>query len=105
MAKEEKSGNETNKKIVSLDIGSSKIGVFIGEILENGKVRILGFGNPVMKKGDDNELEATVNALKKAVVDFRAASMSKKFTSESRAAACVLLSVVREFLCATLKAL
>ena len=74
MAKEEKSGNETNKKIVSLDIGSSKIGVFIGEILENGKVRILGFGNPVMKKGDDNELEATVNALKKAVVDAELSS-------------------------------
>ena len=50
MAKEEKSGNETNKKIVSLDIGSSKIGVFIGEILENGKVRILRFGNPVISR-------------------------------------------------------
>ena len=69
MAKEEENinGIDPSRIIVGLDIGSSKIGVFIGQREENGHVRILGFGNPPLGKNDAKELEATVQALKKAV--------------------------------------
>lgn len=69
MAKEEENinGIDSSRIIVGLDIGSSKIGVFIGQREENGRVRILGFGNPPLGKNDSKELEATVQALKKAV--------------------------------------
>ena len=76
MAKEEENieGIDPARTIVGLDIGSSKIGVFIGQIEDNNKVRVLGFGNPPLKKGDANELEATIQALKKAVGDAELSS-------------------------------
>lgn len=68
MAKEEKIIDIDQKKIlVGLDLGSSKIEVFIGQIEDDGEIRILGFGNPPLNKGEDNELEATIRTLKVAV--------------------------------------
>ena len=62
-------GIDPNRIIVGLDIGSSKIGVFIGELDDNNKVCIRGLGINQLKKGDANELEATITALTKAVDD------------------------------------
>lgn len=68
MAKEENIIDvDPNKIVVGLDLGSSKIDVFIGQILENGEVRVLGFGNLALQKGEENELEATIKTLKDAV--------------------------------------
>ena len=70
MAKEEKTvGVEPNHLIVGLDIGSSKIDVFIGEETDKGNIRVLGLGTPPLGRGAANELEATVAVLKKAVED------------------------------------
>ena len=62
-------GIDPTRIIVGLDIGSSKIGVFIGELDDNNKVCIRGLGINQLKKGDANELEATITALTKAVDD------------------------------------
>lgn len=70
MTKEElvnKNGIDTSRILVGLDIGSSKIAILVGRLDENGKPCVLGLGCPPMKKGDANELEATVQALKRAV--------------------------------------
>ncbi len=69
MAKEEENinGIDRSRIIVGLDIGSSKIGVFIGQREDGGKVRVLGAGTPPLKKNEAKELEATVQALKTAV--------------------------------------
>ena len=70
MAKEEKTvGVEPNHLIVGLDIGSSKIDVFIGEETDKGNIRVLGLGTPPLGRGAANGLEATVAVLKKAVED------------------------------------
>ncbi|MCK9181514.1 MAG: cell division protein FtsA [Fibrobacteraceae bacterium] len=69
MDKEEQTitGIDVNRVVVGLDIGSSKIGVFIGEIQDDARIKIVGFGSTELKKGAINELESTVQALKNAV--------------------------------------
>lgn len=62
-----KNGIDMSRVVVGLDIGSSKIAILVGRLDENDKPIVLGLGYPPMKKGDANELEATVRALKKAV--------------------------------------
>lgn len=66
---EEKNLNQIDRSrvIVSLDVGSSKIGVFIGLIQDNGQVRVLGCGTNELKKGAINELESTVRSIETAV--------------------------------------
>jgi cell division protein FtsA len=58
--------------VVGLDIGTTKIGAVIGEIDEEGKVKIIGLGtSPAegLKRGVVVNLEQTVNSIIKAVQD------------------------------------
>ncbi|MDR1759804.1 MAG: cell division protein FtsA [Fibrobacter sp.] len=61
--------NQINKDriVVGLDIGNSKIGVFIGQIEDHEQVRVLGFASNELKKGEANELEAIVNCLELSI--------------------------------------
>ncbi len=66
---DEKNQNQIDKSrvVVGLDIGSSKIGVFIGMVEDDSQVRVLGYGVNELKKGAINELESTVHSLETAV--------------------------------------
>ncbi|MCJ7458496.1 MAG: cell division protein FtsA [candidate division Zixibacteria bacterium] len=58
--------------VVGLDIGTTKIGAVIGEVDEEGKVKIIGLGTAPaegLKRGVVVNLEQTVNSIIKAVQD------------------------------------
>jgi len=58
-----------NGYIVGLDIGTKKVAAIIGEITEDKKIEIIGIGTSEsrgLRKGVVVNLEATVNAIKKA---------------------------------------
>jgi cell division protein FtsA len=58
-----------NGYIVGLDIGTKKVAAIIGEITENKKIEIIGIGTAEsrgLRKGVVVNLEATVDAIKKA---------------------------------------
>jgi cell division protein FtsA len=58
--------------VVGLDMGTTKIGAVIGEVNEEGKVRIIGLGTAPaegLKRGVVVNLEQTVNSIIKAVQD------------------------------------
>ena len=58
--------------VVGLDIGTTKIGAVIGEVDEEGKVKIVGLGTAPaegLKRGVVVNLEQTVNSIIKAVQD------------------------------------
>jgi len=58
-----------NGYIVGLDIGTKKVAAIIGEITENKKIEIIGIGTAEsrgLRKGVVVNLDATVNAIKKA---------------------------------------
>lgn len=71
---DDKSQINKDRIIVGLDIGSSKIGVFIGQIEENEQVRVLGLGVNELKKGAANELEATIACLERSVKEAESVS-------------------------------
>jgi cell division protein FtsA len=58
-----------NSYIVGLDIGTKKVAVIIGEIMEDGKIEVIGIGtadSKGLRKGVVVNLEATTSAIKKA---------------------------------------
>lgn len=59
-----------NKKIVGLDIGTSKVAAIVGEITPEGEIEILGIGSHQsrgLKKGVVVNIESTVQSIKRAV--------------------------------------
>ena len=62
----------TGQVIVGLDIGTSKVVAMIGEITEDGRVEVIGIGSHPskgMKKGVVVNIDATVQAIERAVED------------------------------------
>lgn len=60
----------TNKKIVGLDIGTSKVAAIVGEITPEGEIDILGIGSHQsrgLKKGVVVNIESTVQSIQRAV--------------------------------------
>jgi len=58
-----------NSYIVGIDIGTKKVAIIIGEITEDKKIEIIGVGTSEsrgLRKGVVVNLEATINAVKKA---------------------------------------
>ncbi len=61
---------ETRELIVGLDIGTSKIVAIVAELLEDGRLSVLGIGSQEsigLKKGVVVNIEATVNAISRAI--------------------------------------
>lgn len=61
---------DKKKTIVGLDIGTTKIGVFIGEVDENYQVRVVGIGTSPsdgLKKGTVANIDAIVRSVNKAI--------------------------------------
>ncbi|MBP9712813.1 MAG: cell division protein FtsA [Sterolibacterium sp.] len=61
---------EAKELIVGLDIGTSKIVAIIAELLEDGRMSVLGVGSQEsigLKKGVVVNIEATVNAISRAI--------------------------------------
>ncbi len=61
---------DNKKTIVGLDIGTTKIGVFIGDVDENYQVRVVGIGTSPsdgIKKGTVANIDAIVKAVNKAI--------------------------------------
>lgn len=68
----------SNKYIVGLDIGTTKIACFIGERAENGKIRIVGFGKTDsvgVERGVVRNIYDTADSIRRAVSD--ASEMAK----------------------------
>ncbi|BAC24349.1 ftsA [Wigglesworthia glossinidia endosymbiont of Glossina brevipalpis] len=61
----------TDKKlVVGLEIGTSKVAVLVGDILQDGIVKIIGYGNYPSKgidKGGVNDLEAVVQCVQQSI--------------------------------------
>ncbi len=56
--------------LVSLDVGTSKVVALIGEITEEGKLRVVGFGSQAsrgLRRGVVVNIEATVESIRRAV--------------------------------------
>ena len=67
-----------SKYIVGLDIGTTKIACFIGERVENGKIRIVGFGRTEsigVEHGIVRNILSTADSIRRAVSD--ASEMAK----------------------------
>ena len=63
---------ETNEIIVGLDIGTTKICAIVGRKNEYGKLEVLGMGKSVSDgviRGIVTNIDKTINAIKKAVVE------------------------------------
>lgn len=61
-----------SRLITSLDIGTSKVVAMVSEVDENGHFQVIGVGEQPsrgLKKGVIVNIEATVNAIQKAIVD------------------------------------
>jgi cell division protein FtsA len=61
---------ETKNLIVGLDIGTSKVVAIVGELLPEGRIEIIGMGSHAsrgLKKGVVVNIEATVNAIQRAL--------------------------------------
>ena len=59
-----------SKYIVGLDIGTTKIACFIGERVENGKIRIVGFGRTEsigVERGVVRNNLSTADSIRRAV--------------------------------------
>jgi cell division protein FtsA len=67
------SKNKTDKIIVGLDIGTTKICAIVGQLNENGKINVLGMGKASsmggVSRGMVSNIPKTVEAIKKAVND------------------------------------
>lgn len=62
----------TNEVIVGLDIGTSKVMAIVAEVLENGEIDILGFGQQVsrgLRKGVVANIDMTVQSIQYAIED------------------------------------
>ena len=62
--------NQETRKIVGLDIGTSKVAVVVGELTDEGEVAVIGVGSHPsrgLKKGMVVDIEATVHAIRQAV--------------------------------------
>lgn len=58
--------------VVGLDIGTTKIAAIIGQLNDNGKLNILGFGHKEshgVKRGVVNNIERTVEAISEAIAE------------------------------------
>ena len=58
------------RKIVGLDIGTSKVAAIVGEITENGELEIIGIGSYPsrgLKKGVVVNIESTVQSIQRAI--------------------------------------
>jgi cell division protein FtsA len=63
-------GKTEKELVVALDIGTSKIVAIVGEVQDDGELEVIGFGSHPsrgLKKGVVNNIEATVNSIKRAV--------------------------------------
>lgn len=62
--------NAANNMIVGLDIGTSKVVAIVGEVMEDGRLKVVGIGSRPsrgMKKGVVVDIEATVESIQRAV--------------------------------------
>jgi len=61
---------QATEYLVSLDVGTSKVTALIGEVTQNGTVRVIGLGNAPtrgLKKGVVVNIENTVESIRRAV--------------------------------------
>jgi len=61
---------KTDRYVVALDIGSTKVGALVGERLEDGSVNVIGKGAAAargMRKGNIVDVDKVVESIKKAV--------------------------------------
>ena len=71
---------ENKELIVGLDIGTSKIVAIVAELTADGKLNILGIGSQEskgLKKGMVVNIEATVNAISRAIQEAELLSLCK----------------------------
>ena len=62
--------NEETRRVVGLDIGTSKVAAIVGEVLPGGKLTVIGIGSHPsrgMRKGVVVNIESTVQSIRRAV--------------------------------------
>lgn len=64
------SKRETRNLLMTLDVGTSKVVCVIGEMMQGGKVEVVGFGQQPsrgLKRGVVINMDATVQSIRRAV--------------------------------------